>query len=65
LVTAVEPVRPGQHRPDRRAPVRQFHGFLDFDQSRHVRKNLADEAEFEQAATVKNFATLADPRFLI
>jgi hypothetical protein len=65
LVTAVEPVRPGQHRPDRRAPVRQFHGFLDFDQSRHVRKNLADEAEFEQAATLKIFATLRATRFLI
>jgi NifU-like protein involved in Fe-S cluster formation len=30
-----------------------------------LRKNLADAVEFEQAATVKKFATLADPRFLI
>jgi hypothetical protein len=30
-----------------------------------VWKNLADEAEFEQAATLKNFATLADHWFLI
>ena len=32
---AVEPVRPRQNRPDRRARMRQFDRFFDVDQSRH------------------------------